>query len=145
MGNLNTSDFHKLQLLRMHGALYKIYPPSLVPNAKKQLASEYSEGRTQRTSELLSTEIERLICDLSVIVDKQRNASKTKEVLTSAQRKFFALRKSLGWSYERLSEFIMEQTRNEKTHSRQLDDQELNTMISIMEKIEVAKYKSRNK
>ena len=126
----------------MFALISQVYPAAIREESRKQLAMEFSGGRTDRTSKLTEDELKRLICSLESAVKQTR---KPEEELTSAQRKFFALRKSLGWSYERLSDFIIEQTAGAKTHSRQLDNKELNTLISVMEKIEVNKYKQRNK
>ena len=128
---------------RLHALLHKIYTPELIDDVKKSLANEYSGGRTERTSELDEIEIKRLICSLESVVKRQDTREEIE--LTKAQRKLYALRKSLGWSYERLSEFIIQQTAGQKNHSRQLTDQELGTLISVMEKIEVDKYKQRNR
>lgn len=125
---------------RLHGLLSKTYPASAIVDAKKQLASEFSGGRTEKTSELTDEEAKRLIVSLLQIT-----ASKPRETneLTAAQRKFFALRKSLQWSYEELSDFIIKQTDGQKSHSRQLSAKEMNTLIAVMEKIEISNYKKR--
>jgi hypothetical protein len=125
---------------RLHGLLSKTYPASEIVDAKKQLASEFSSGRTEKTSELTDEEAKRLIVSLlQITATKPRENSE----LTAAQRKFFALRKSLQWSYEELSDFIIKQTDGQKSHSRQLSIKEMNTLIAVMEKIEISNYKKR--
>jgi hypothetical protein len=125
---------------RLHGLLGKVYPASEITDAKKQLALEFSGGRTERTSELYDEEAKRLIVSLLSVVAKKPQSN---EELTKAQRKFFALRQSLNWSYEDLSDFIIKQTGGQRSHSRQLSVTEMNTLIAVMEKIEVAQYRKR--
>lgn len=120
---------------RLNGRMALLYPRHLIPEMKQSLAMEYSKGRTSHTSELTQDECERLIQSLVVAQAKQPTE------ITKAMRKLFAVRNSLGWSYERLSEFIKEQTHGKKHHTRQLSEAETNKIVSVMEKVEFHKHK----
>lgn len=124
----------------LHVMLNQLYPNSAIRiDEKKRLAMEFSQGRTEHTSELSDEEFKRLINSLREVL-KRGN-----QKLSAAESKLFALRNSLGWSYERLSEFIIEQTQGKRTHSRQLNADELNKIISVMEKIEAHNYRRKLK
>lgn len=135
METVRTSNQHK----RLHGRMALLYPKHLIGEMKQSLALEYSKGRTSHTSELTEEECEKLIQSLAVAQQKQPTE------ITKAMRKLFAIRNSLGWSYERLSEFIKEQTHGKKNHTRQLNDAEVNKLVSVMEKIEVSNLKTNKR
>lgn len=126
------------QSRRLHALIGKIYPKNVFDEMKAQHAFEVSDGRTSKTSELTFQECTKLIKELQdtyARLDKERNKT------TPAKRKMFALMKSIGWDYERLSKFIIDQTSGKKNHSNQLNDAEVNSMVSVMEKIELHKTK----
>lgn len=121
----------------------EIYPAQLRADMKEELALEYSGNRTKRTSELTALE-----CDMAI---NALNLAKKRTTATHASdnegvkqiNKMFAVMRSLNWDYNRLSEFIIGQTKGVKNHSRQLTSKELNTIVSVMEKIETHNAKKK--
>lgn len=122
---------------RLNAVLALVYPKDMIADAKLELAMEFSKGRTERTSKLYVDECEALIKALNGI-----HRGKESTPLSRAEKKLFALRISLNWSYSKLSDFIKEQTHGKKWHTSQLDEAEVNKLVSVMEKIEVSNLKA---
>lgn len=143
------------QNLRLHASLKRIgLPVTLWPEEKKTLARNASSGRTERTSELTYDEMESAIKVLTDSIkrsetDQQRDQHQA-TIDDKQRRKVFAIMHAINWTlpdgkldYERLSQFILKQTSGAKNHLKQLNTKEVNTLVSVMEKIETSQYNRR--
>lgn len=120
-----------------HKLLNQLYPAKLREEMKETIVCEHTKGRTTHSSDMWEDEMKEAISAMQ----KALTQTTVSVELSPNMRKLFALRKSLNWSYAHLSDFIKTHTHGAKHHTRQLTSQEVNTLVSVMEKIEASNHR----